>query len=207
MIHVAVLVAGALAASVETALAQTRVEPAAVLHSVDRWLPPLLKAAEDVRAAAADAGAARGAFDFTLKADAISERGAYDNEQVRLTGEQPLAWQGLNTYGGYRLGRGAFAPYDGKAQTLSEGELAGGVSLPLLRDRAIDARRTDLRLTALGIDAAGAALARQRLSVYRDALMRYWDAAAAVARRHAVAVTRYQNTFCRPTGLRRRMAK
>ncbi len=156
-----------------------RLEPAAVVQAVELWLPPLLKAAQDMRAAEADVVAANGAFDFALKADSVVERGFYDNETVRLTGEQPLAWQGLSAYGGYRLGRGSFSAYDGKAQTLSDGELAGGFSLPLLRDRAVDGRRTDRRLAALGVDVAAAGLSRQRLTAYRDALMRYWDATAA----------------------------
>lgn len=175
----ALLAIGLVVAASAPAPAQTRLEPAAVLQAVDRWLPPLLKAAQDVRAAKADVVIADGAFDFTVRSDAVLERGYYDTETFRVAGDQPTAWQGLAMYGGYRLGRGSFAPYDGKSQTLSEGELAAGVSLPLLRDRAIDARRTDRRLAALGVDVAAASMARQRLNAYRDALMRYWDATAA----------------------------
>lgn len=166
-------------ASHQVATAQTRLEPATVLRAVDRWLPPLLKAAQDMRAAEGDVVVAEGAFDFTVRADATAERGFYDNETMRITAEQPVSWQGLNVYGGYRLGRGSYPPYDGKAQTLSSGELAGGVSLPLWRDRAVDGRRTDQRLAALGVEVASGLLGRQRLSAYRDALLRYWDATAA----------------------------
>lgn len=167
------------ACGAERPAAQARLEPQAVLAAVERWLPALQKAEQDLRAAEADVTTASGAFDLTLRADAAVERGFYDNETVRIGGEQPLAGQGLTIFGGYRLGRGLYAPYDGKAQTLSQGEFAAGVTMPLLRDRAVDARRTDQRLAALGVDMAAASLQRQRLTAYRDALLRYWDAVAA----------------------------
>jgi outer membrane protein TolC len=161
------------------ASAQARLEPQAVLDAVERWLPALLKAEQDRQAAEADVIAASGAFDLTLRADTAVERGFYDNETLRVAAEQPLSWQGGTLVGGYRLGRGGYAPYDGKAQTLSQGEFFGGATLPLLRDRAVDARRTERRLAALGVDVATASLSRQRLGAYRDALLRYWDAVAA----------------------------
>jgi outer membrane protein TolC len=159
--------------------AQPPLDPGAVVAAVERWLPPLLKAAQDVQAAAGEALAARGAFDLTVRADSAFDRGAYDSDTVRVTVEQPVAAAGVNIYGGYRLGRGAYAPYDGRLQTLSDGEWAAGVSLPLLRDRAIDSRRTEQRLATLGVDVSRAALERVRLSAYRDALLRYWDVVAA----------------------------
>jgi outer membrane protein TolC len=159
--------------------AQAPLDPPAVLAAVERWLPALLKAEQDVRAADGDLVAARGAFDLTLRADGNVDRGFYDSETFRVTAEQPLPIAGLNTYGGYRLGRGTFAPYEGRLQTLSDGEFAAGFSLPLLRDRAIDGRRTEQRLATLGVDLAGATLQRVRLSAYREALLRYWDTVAA----------------------------
>ena len=47
--------------------------------------------------------------------------------------------------GGWRVGDGKFAPYDGKLDTRSYGEWSGGLKLPLWRDRAIDPRRAELR--------------------------------------------------------------
>jgi cobalt-zinc-cadmium efflux system outer membrane protein len=173
----AVLVLLALGAG--DARAQAALDPPAVLAAVERWLPSLLKAEQDVRVAEGDLVAARGAFDLTLRADGILDRGAYDSETLRLTAEQPIAASGLNAYGGYRLGRGTYAPYEGRLQTLSDGEVSAGVSLPLLRDRATDSRRTEQRLATLGVDLAGATLQRVRLSAYREALLRYWDVVAA----------------------------
>lgn len=165
--------------SATPAHAQAPLSPDTLLSAVDRWWPLLRRAREDTRAAEAERTVADGAFDFALRADTARDRGFYDTDSLRLSGEQPLAPLGMTAYGGYRLGRGTFAPYDGKAQTLSDGEVSAGVVLPLLRDREVDARRTDRRLAALGVDVAVASASRVRLTAYRDALARYWDAVAA----------------------------
>jgi outer membrane protein TolC len=122
---------------------------------------------------------ARGGFDLKVKAGAEAERGVYDNEQFKAVLEQPLSLFGVNAYGGYRAGRGTFAPYEGKSATLSDGELSAGFGLPLLRNRAIDARRADLELAELGVDVAERDLDKARLGYYKDALAEYWDWVAA----------------------------
>jgi cobalt-zinc-cadmium efflux system outer membrane protein len=162
-----------------SAAAQARLTPAAVLGAVERWLPPLARAVQDLRIAEADVVGSQGAFDLNLKADGSLDRGYYDNETGRVMAERAFPLLGASAFGGYRLGRGVYAPYDQKAQTLSNGELAAGLTVPLLRDRATDARRTELRIATDGVRLADASLARVRLSAYRDALARYWDAVAA----------------------------
>lgn len=122
---------------------------------------------------------ARGAFDLSLKASAKSVRGFYDSERVSGILEQPLTAFGVTAYGGYRLGRGVFAPYDGRSQTLSEGEVTGGVQLPLLRNRAVDARRARQRTTAIGVEVAERSLDKARLTFFKQALTEYWDWVAA----------------------------
>ena len=106
-------------------------------------------------------------------------RGFYDNERVSAILEQPLAPLGLTVYGGYRLGRGAFGPYDSRSQTLSDGEATGGVQLPLLRNRAMDSRRAAQQVTALGVEVAERGLDKARLTFFKQALAEYWDWVAA----------------------------
>ncbi len=146
-----------------------------LLASVERALPLLERARQDVAIAEGEFLEARGAFDLSFKASATTVRGFYDSERVSGIFEQPLTVLGVTTYGGYRLGRGVFAPYDGKLQTLSEGEFTGGVQLPLLRNRATDARRAGQQVSELGVEVAARGLDKARLTFFKQALSEYWD--------------------------------
>lgn len=150
-----------------------------LLGSVERALPLLERARQNVAIARGEAQEALGAFDLSLKATAKSMRGYYDNERVSGILEQPLAPLGLTVYGGYRLGRGSFGPYDSRAQTLSDGEATGGFQLPLLRNRAMDGRRAAQQVTALGVEVAERGLDRARLTFFKEAIAEYWDWVAA----------------------------
>lgn len=157
-----------------------------LLGSVNRALPLLERARQDVALAEGALMEARGGFDLKVKAGTESERGFYDNDSFKTVLEQPLSLFGLNAYGGYRTGRGTFAPYEGKSATLSDGEVSAGFGLPLLRNRAIDARRAERELAELGLDVAARDLDKARLTYYKDALGEYWDWVAA-GRQRAVA--------------------
>jgi len=150
-----------------------------LLRAVDRALPLLERARQDVVIAQGEAREALGAFDLSLEATAKNIRGKYDNGRVSGILEQPLAPLGITLYGGYRLGRGSFGPYDSRAQTLREGEVTGGVELPLLRNRSMDGRRAAQQVTALGVDVAERGLDKARLTYFAQALAEYWDWVAA----------------------------
>jgi len=151
-----------------------------VLTSAEQTFPMLEAARQETDAAAGEALAAEGAFDLRLQASAETLRGTgYENDRGSFVLQQPLTFGGASIFGGYRLGRGIFAPYDGKAQTLTDGEWKAGVSLPLLRDRAIDSRRAGVARTALGVEAATYRADGARLRVLADAATRYWDWVAA----------------------------
>lgn len=173
--------AAALLVAVGVAQGQTGPPPAApltpteLLGSVERALPLLERARQDVAIAQGEAREALGGFDLSLKATAKTMRGYYDNERVSGILEQPLAPLGLTVYGGYRLGRGSFGPYDSRSQTLSDGEATGGFQLPLLRNRALDGRRAAQQITALGVDVAERGLDKARLTYFKQALGEFWD--------------------------------
>lgn len=150
-----------------------------VIASVERAYPLIERARQDAAAARGAAVESRGSFDLKLKAAAETQSGDYDNTRTKTMVEQPIAPFGLSVFGGYRTGRGAFASYDEKALTLDGGEWSAGLTLPLLRDRAIDDRRTGLRQADAGVEAATASFARVRLAALRDALRRFWDWVAA----------------------------
>ena len=158
---------------------QRTLEPSELLQSVERSLPQLERARRDLQVASGELEEAQGGFDLSIKSSAKSIRGYYDNDRVSTLLEQPLTPFGLTTFGGYRAGRGLFAPYDTRAQTLSDGELVAGFSVPLLRDRAIDGRRAAREVTRLGTEVAQRTLTKARLSYYKEALSAYWDWVAA----------------------------
>ena len=149
---------------------------------------PLIGVAEQERAQAeAEREAASGAFDPSVRLRGASDvTGAYENRRADLTLEQPLAPAGLNLFGGYRLGTGTFADYDGKLVTNDLGEFRAGAAWSLGRNRAIDRRRANLQKAEAGADAAGAALEVATLDTLRGAVGRYWDWVGA-GRRTAIA--------------------
>jgi len=151
-----------------------------VLASVSSHYPPLLAALEEVPLADADILQAEGQFDVVLRGKYDSDSlGYYPNRRWDVSVERPTTFQGMSLLGGYRLGEGSFAPYDGKLDTRSGGELRSGVRLPLFRDRAIDKRRADLSKASLGRRIAQLSVQQQRLTVVFLASRRYWDWVAA----------------------------
>ena len=97
-----------------------------VLRSVDRSFPLIEAAMQERQLAEGSALQARGEFDLKLKAEAESQQlGFYRNEMFKGMLEQNTTLFGTSVYGGYRVGRGTFGPYDEKALTLRGGEWSG----------------------------------------------------------------------------------
>lgn len=151
-----------------------------LLASVDRAFPLIEAVVAERRLAEGAALSARGEFDLKLKGQASSQQfGFYRNETAKGQLEQNTTLWGATVYGGYRVGRGTYGPYDEKALTLSGGEWSGGVRVPLMRDRAIDDRRADLQTTQLGQQGAEFTISKERLKIYKSALKQYWEWVAA----------------------------
>ncbi|MEP7365837.1 MAG: TolC family protein [Acidobacteriota bacterium] len=158
-----------------------------VLASVDRHYPPLLAALLEREIAAGGVEAALGKFDFRIGIRADTDQfGFYSNERLNTGFDQYLQSWGAALYGGWRMGRGEFASYDGKLQTRTDGEWRGGVKLPLFRDRRIDERRADLQKSRLERTLADLSVDQQRVAIVQMATRRYWDWVAA-GRRFQVA--------------------
>lgn len=160
--------------------------PADVVASVERAWPVLAQARQGVEEASGALLATQGAFDLKAKSTVSRLEGFYDNTRTYSVLEQPLVTLGIDVYAGYRSGQGTFAPYDGKAQTLSGGEWLTGLRVPLLQDRAIDARRADRQAASFDVTRAEQDLEKARLSAYKAALAAYWDWVAA-GRQYQVA--------------------
>lgn len=146
-----------------------------VLRSVAAEHPQLAAAEQRVSAAVGADLAARGGFDPQLRMRGqYVPIGGYPNGRFDVEVRQPTPLWGLQVYAGWRLGLGKFAPYDYRAKTASGGELRAGVALPLWQGGAIDRRRADVRVAAIGIDAARAELEARAIELERTATKAYW---------------------------------
>ncbi|WP_148274900.1 TolC family protein [Novosphingobium sp. PP1Y] len=126
-----------------------------VLRSSARSAPDIIAALARNRQAEARALSAQGAFDAVFAVEARSRlAGYYDGTEFAGKAEQPLMDNGGYVYGQYRASRGDFPVYEDKGYTNRLGELKVGALYSLLRDRLIDARRSEFRLAANDIDIA-----------------------------------------------------
>lgn len=126
-----------------------------VLQSSARSAPDIIAALARNRQAEARALSAQGAFDTVFAIEGRSRiAGYYDGTEIAGKAEQPFADNGGYLYGGYRASRGDFPVYEDKSYTNRLGELKVGALYSLLRDRLIDARRSEFRLAANDIDIA-----------------------------------------------------
>lgn len=151
-----------------------------VLAAVERSYPPLLAALKEADIADAEVLQALGRFDLNLRARLEADQfGFYPNERGSVGFDQNLQTLGASVYGGWRIGDGRFADYDGKLDTRSYGEFSGGFRVPLARNRAIDPRRAELRKSEIGRVIAKLSIAQQKLLIVQAATRRYWDWVAA----------------------------
>tara|TARA_R110002126_G_scaffold4409_20_gene23248 strand:- start:7441 stop:8976 length:1536 start_codon:yes stop_codon:yes gene_type:complete len=146
-----------------------------VLRSVEQHFPLLLAARYELDLALAKERTARGGFDLRFQASSQADiQGYYENDGWDVGLEQPLAFGGIDVLGGYRLGRGDFASYDGKSRTDDDGEVRLGLRVPLLRGRTIDARRLAVLRAQIARDQAGPKIRSVRLKTRLKAADAYW---------------------------------
>lgn len=158
-----------------------------VLKSVERHYPPLRAALLDVPVADAEYLAAQGRFDLAIRSIVDSNSlGFYESRRWDVAVEQPLQTMGATLFSGYQVSSGRFPSYDGKFQTDGLGEWRAGLRVPLLRDREIDGRRTELRKADIGRRIADLGVRQQQIVIIQLATNRYWNWVAA-GRRFAVA--------------------
>ncbi|MCO4768879.1 MAG: TolC family protein [Deltaproteobacteria bacterium] len=175
-----------------------------VLESVQRH-PDLVAADAVVRQAAGERLRSAGAFDPTVNAFVGGRPLGYYDQAVggaSLSVATPV-W-GLQVEGGWRVGVGDFATYEGKRETLPGGELFVGVSVPLLKGGPMDDARADRLKARFGEDLASAERTSVTLDLAAQAEMAYWGWAAAV---QALQIARDQLDLAtrREAGLRRKV--
>ncbi|MCG5055013.1 MAG: TolC family protein [Myxococcales bacterium] len=147
-----------------------------VLASAERSYPLLVAALLRRDVAEADLLSARGGFDLNWRTrGSVVGLGYYDYLSVDSLLEQPTPLWGTTVFGGWRLGRGDIPPYYGNLETNKGGELRAGVSVPILRNGAVDKRRADVRKAELGRTVAEGDIGLFVLDLQRSAAYRYWD--------------------------------
>lgn len=151
-----------------------------VLRASAQHSPAILEALARERAADGRALSAQGAFDLVFEAEAQTRPlGYYDGATFESKLVSPLASNGGNVYGGYRVSRGSFPSYDGKGYTNQLGEVKVGAVFSLLRDRLVDDRRTALGLADGDVELARLDRELVAVGVQRRAIAAYqqWVAA------------------------------
>lgn len=150
-----------------------------VLRSSATHAPQIVEAFARVRQAEGRALTAEGAFDTVFDVDAQSRvAGYYDGTVVEGRATRPLAGNGGQLYGGYRVSRGAFPIYEDKAYTSRLGEFRVGGLFSLLRDRAIDERRGRTAIAAGDVDVARLESEMVAIGVQTRAITAYQNWAA-----------------------------
>jgi len=157
-----------------------------VLGSVERHYP-LLRAVEQERGIAGGRLlTSMGAFDLNLSAVTDGQGTTYDNLRNSVGVSRGLPLGGIGVFAGYRHSAGDFPTYNLGSKTADGGEFRAGVSIPLLRDRAIDRPRANVQQARLDIALAEPTIERQRLDFQRAASRTYWNWVAAGGRLRVV---------------------
>lgn len=147
-----------------------------VLVSVREHYPLLAAVLEEQALADARLLSKQGAFDLRVGAGSkLKPEGFYETYQGDVFVEQPTTLWGADLFGGYRIGSGDFAVWNGGDETNDGGEFRLGFRLPLLRNRAIDSRRAALRKAEIEADAADPIIRESLIDFSRTASFAYWE--------------------------------
>ncbi len=148
---------------------------ASVLRSVVQCYPEIDVAIGQLESANGKVLATWGAFDSVFTAHSISHAlGFYQTYRNGVGVARPL-YGGGEVYGTYRIGDGNFEPWYGERETNEAGEFKAGFSLPLLKDRNIDLRRSAVRSSELQRTQLEANVETRMLDYERFATQAYWD--------------------------------
>lgn len=150
-----------------------------VLDSVKNCYPEIEIAIGDIESANGKVLASWGEFDQIFSAHSISQPlSFYQNYRNGVAMTRPL-YGGGEVFGSYRNGIGDFEPWFGERETNDGGEFKAGFSLPLLKNRVIDERRTELYSAGYQRDQVEANVDSRLLLFQRFATQAYWDWVAA----------------------------
>jgi outer membrane protein TolC len=146
-----------------------------VLRSVEECYPEIDIALAEIETANGKVLSSWGNFDSQFGAYSISQPlGFYQNYRNGAVITQPL-FGGGEVFGSWHLGDGNFEPWFGERETNEGGEFKAGLSVPLLKDRTIDARRAAVRTARANRDEVEADVESRLLQFQLFATQAYWD--------------------------------
>lgn len=169
--------------------------------------PVVIDALNQLDGARAENRSAKGFYDLKLKGNTDSRLdGFYTGDAYKIEVEQTLPAFNSKLYAGFRDSAGFFPSYEGKSETLSDGEKYIGISLSLLRQSIFDVNRLNLLLASENVKQAESKLNLIKLKVQTMSLLAYWNWAVSVER-----VKVYQEilnlALVRMKGIKRRIQK
>ena len=122
--------------------ASAKLDEDIILHSTRVHYPMVKEALENVEAAKMKVLASKGNFDLKLESKMdMRTRGFYDGKSGDVRAVKPLRFMNTEIYTGYRVSDGSYPDYEGKVDTLSEGEVRAGIKVSLWQTRDIDENR------------------------------------------------------------------
>lgn len=153
-----------------------------VINSVYQSYPLLDAAIYSREVASGDRLQTLGEFDRKFKAATENgPMGYYKTYRQNIGLVKPM-YQGGELFAGYKIGRGNFQPWYKERQTNEAGEFKAGFSVPLARNRDIDARRAALWRSTFGVDAVEPDIQAQLIGFVQEGTYAYWDWVAAGAK-------------------------
>lgn len=165
----------------------TELTLAEVTESVRNHFPLILQAAAARRIASGQALSASGAFDHKLGGFYESQPlDFYENYRGGIGVKRDTTWGG-QTFAGYRIGRGIFEPWYLERETNKGGEFKAGFMAPIVRDRWIDANRSELWQAQLERRRVEPEILAQVIGFVRDGSVTYWSWVAAGANERVAA--------------------
>lgn len=153
-----------------------------VVRSVVEFFPLIQQATAGRQIASGEVLAASGAFDHKLDFTADSQPlDFYENHRSGIGIKRDTTWGG-RTFAGYRIGRGVYEPWYQERETNKGGEFKVGFTAPILRDRVIDANRSELWQAQVERSRVEAEIDTAVIRAARDGAAAYWAWLAAIAK-------------------------
>lgn len=150
-----------------------------VVRSVVEYFPLVEQAAAGRTIASGQVLASWGAFDHKLESETVSQPlDFYENHRSEIGLKRDTYWGG-RTFAGYRIGRGVYEPWYLERETNKGGEFKAGFTAPLIRDRSIDANRSELWQAEVERTRIEAEIDALVLVSVRDGAIAYWEWIAA----------------------------
>ena len=147
-----------------------------VLKSVKAYYPLVLKSLDELDSSKMEVLAAEGLFDskLSVKKDQRVE-GFYEADSIDAVATKPIKLLNGEVYAGFRSSDGNWPLYEGKKETLDEGEARLGLKLSLWRDSQIDKRRARLANETLSMEGSKANTKDVLLKSQAKAYAAYWN--------------------------------